>query len=322
MTKSSPSKPTKQQGPFVNLCRDKAFKRYFKSNLLLLRSLLESFLPLPKGRKIQEIRVIDSAIEPRREEGKQSILDLKVKLDNQELVNVEMQVFPKRGFVRRALYYVAGLFTGFLQKGKNYTDIHPAYSLIFTGFDMFKDREDYIHSFSMRSDKPPFFRFSDDLSITVVELSKFLDKNPDNLVDMKALWCYLLKESGGMSMKEAHILAEKGEDMKQATDHLIHLSKAEKDMLYEEALLREEADRRAREDYVRDEGIEQGMQQGIKQGVQQGIEQGMQQGMEKGRQEEKEQLVLNMLREGADISFISKVSGWTKEKIFQLKIKD
>ena len=64
-----------------------------------------------------------------------------------------------------------------------------------------------------------------------MELIKFLEKNPKNLVDRKAAWCYLLKESGSMSMKEAQILAETGEDMKQATDHLIQLSKDEKAML-------------------------------------------------------------------------------------------
>ena len=94
-----------------------------------------------------------------------------------------------------------------------------------------------------------------------------------------------------MSMKEAQVLAEKGEDMKQATDHLIQLSKEQKAMLYEEGLVREEAIRLSREDYVRKEG----------------------------RQEEKRQVILNMLKKGLDTSLISEVTGLSPEEIKKLQ---
>ena len=95
MTKS-PS-PHKKKGPFLDLCHDRAFKLYFKSNPLVLRSLLESFLPLPKGRKIKSVKTIDPFMESRDEEGKQAVLDLRVQLDSQEWVNVEMQLFHQSG---------------------------------------------------------------------------------------------------------------------------------------------------------------------------------------------------------------------------------
>ena len=283
MTKSSPLKPKK--GPFLNLCEDRSFKNFFKTNLSLLRSLLETFLPLPKGRKIENIQLVDPIIESQKEDGKQVILDLRVQLDNKEWVNVEMQAFPQKYFEKRSVYYLTRMFGGFLPKGEKYKKIHSAYSLIFAGFIMLKDSEDYIHSFSLRSDKPPFLRLSDDLNLTLVELIKFLEKSPKNLVDRKAAWCYFLKESGNMSMKEAQILAETGEDMKQATDHLIRLSKDEKAMLYEEGLFREKADRLAREDYVREEGMEKGMEKGMETGMEKGMEKGIQQGRQEGRQD-------------------------------------
>ena len=297
MTKFSHFKSKKS--PFLNLCEDRAFKSFFKTNLSLLRSLLETFLPLPKGRKIENIQLVDPIIESQKEDGKQVILDLRVQLDNKEWVNVEMQAFPQKGFEKRSVYYLTRMFGGFLPKGEKYTEIHSAYSLIFAGFLMFKSSEDHIHSFSLRSDKHPFFRLSDALNITVVELSKFLEKNPENLVDMRASWCYLLKESGDMSMKEAQILSEKGEDMKQATDNLIRLSKDEKAMLYEEGLFREKADRLAREDYVREEGMEKGRQE--------------------GRQDRDREVVLNMLRNNLNISLICKVTGLSLEEIKKLQ---
>ena len=42
-------------------------------------------------------------------------------------------------------------------------------------------------------------------------------------------------------------------------------------------------------------------------------------GIQKGRQEERQQVVLNMLQEKADISFVSKVTGLSEDEIKKLK---
>jgi predicted transposase/invertase (TIGR01784 family) len=58
----------------------------------------------------------------------------------------------------------------------------------------------------------------------------------------------------------------------------------------------------------------------INQGIEQGIEQGIDQGIDKGKWD----VVMNMLREGASIDFISKVTGFTAHQIkeFKEKIKE
>ena len=310
----------------MDLCHDKAFKIYFKSNPLVLRSLLESFLPLPKGRTIKSVMIVDPFMESRDEKGKQVILDLRAQLDNQEWVNVEMQLFHQRGFKRRMLYYLTKLYSNPLSEGGKYGELYPAYSLVFTGFDVFKDRKRWLHSFSMRSNDPPFFRFSGALNMTIVELDKFLRSRPEslkNLLDMASLWCYLLRKSGAMDMESARELAGKGKGMKEATEHLIKLSRDEKIRLYKEAQWREKAERLAREDYVREEGLEQGLQRGLEQGLQRGLEQGLQRGLEqglqqgvqKGRQEERRQLALKLLNKKTDISLISEVTGLSEAEI-------
>ena len=129
------------------------------------------------------------------------------------------------------------------------------------------------------------------------------------MLDIAELWCYLLKESGSMDMESARELAGKGEDMKEATDHLIKLSKDEKIRLYKEAQWQERADRLAREDYVREEGLKQGLQRGLKQG------------QEQGREQTTKQLVLKMLGKKTDISFISEVTGLSETEINKITDK-
>ena len=46
---------------------------------------------------------------------------------------------------------------------------------------------------------------------------------------------------------------------------------------------------------------------------------GERKGLRKGRQEERQQVVLNMLQEKADIAFIAKVTGLSEKEIKKLK---
>ncbi len=57
----------------------------------------------------------------------------------------------------------------------------------------------------------------------------------------------------------------------------------------------------------------EGYEKGIKEGIEQGIEQGMEHGVET--------VAINMLREGMDPGFISKVTGWPEQKIAELRKK-
>ena len=51
----------------------------------------------------------------------------------------------------------------------------------------------------------------------------------------------------------------------------------------------------------------------------QGIQVGIRKGIRKGRQEGRQEVVLNMLKEKTQVSFISKVTGLSKDEIKKLK---
>ena len=68
-----------------------------------------------------------------------------------------------------------------------------------------------------------------------------------------------------------------------------------------------------------EKGMEKGIEKGMEKGRKEGIEKGIQKGLEKGRQEERREVVLKMLEEKAEISLISKVTGFTEEEIKTIK---
>ena len=65
---------------------------------------------------------------------------------------------------------------------------------------------------------------------------------------------------------------------------------------------------------IKEEGRREGVQQGVQQGRQEGVQQGRQEGAQR-----MQAVVCNMLREKADISFISKVTGLPEAEIVKLK---
>ena len=94
---------------------------------------------------------------------------------------------------------------------------------------------------------------------------------------------------------------------------------------YLEAVLKESRKFRRLWEQVEKELVEEGIfQRGgfmdIREHIREkGIQEGIRKGMRKGRQEGRQEVVLNMLKEKTEVSFISKVTGLSKDEIKKLK---
>jgi len=146
-----------------------------------------------------------------------------------------MQAFPHKSFTKRILLYWAKNYGSQIKTGEKYKNLCPAYSLIFSVYDLFSETKSFYTSFSIRSDRSPYFCFNEDLRVVVVELSKFSKREPAALLDLREEWCYLLKESGKMGEREGRKLSERGQEMREAMFHLKELSREEGLRLVEEA---------------------------------------------------------------------------------------
>ncbi len=65
--------------------------------------------------------------------------------------------------------------------------------------------------------------------------------------------------------------------------------------------------------------LDEAREEGMRKGRLAGKKEGMSAGMEKGRQEGQKELILNMLKKSADLSFISEITGLSEEEINKLK---
>ena len=109
----------------LKVTNDYIFKKIFakKGNESILKDLLNSILQI----KIKSIEVIsDVNLERQLESNKLGILDLKAKLDEETIVNIEIQIINRYNMIERTLFYWSGLYYNVLQKGVDYKEIKKA----------------------------------------------------------------------------------------------------------------------------------------------------------------------------------------------------
>ena len=297
----------KQPKGNIDLTKDTDFKAYFKGPERILISLLNQFLPLDEGRKVQSVEILDPILSSEKEK-KNPVLDLIVQLDNKTSVNIEMQSVSKKNFKERILFYLAKLYTWNLESGEDYIKAPPTYSLVFTNFTVFKELKEYRSIFQLRADQNTQVVFSKHLSIVLVELNKFNKEGGlkgFDLFDFQELWCYILKNAKRMTEDELSLIAKRGPEMAEVTGRIVKLSKEVSDQMIDQAIQKDRIDRVAEREYAKEEGIEQGRKEGLEKGMEKGMA----------------LVAVNMLKTKTDISFIAQMTGLSEEEILKLKKK-
>ena len=299
----------------IKLTQDMAFQYFFKNDKEVLRDMLEAFVPLPDNTSIKEVSVLDSQslISPSR--SKRVIFDIKAQLSTGERINIEMQKYtPTSAFKKRILFYLSRLYSEKLQKGNNYEKVTPAYSLIFTTHDIFKkDFKDFYSEFLMMRKNKPCIKWSEEFGIILVELNKLKKTSPRELVDLKEKWCYFIRNADEEKKEKLHEIARLDKQMDKAVKRFKEMSESEAFRKQAEAEFLDKAERDTImwQEYYKEKGLKDGRKLGLKQGREQGLEQ--------GREQERQTMVLNMLKKKTDISFISEVTGLSKEQIEKIK---
>ena len=291
----------------IDLKKDLAFKLYFKGDTGVLISLLEHFLPLPPGSRIESVEVMDGeANTPHLAPAeKDFLLDFRAQIRRKEdgkllpveTINVEMQCDPQSYFTNRLLAYASRLYTAQIKPGpEGYKNLFPVYSLAFCAnnlreFASIPDRHYHLCTIR-REDTDPSRQplFCRGIQFVVVELAKFAKQTGD-LLDLRDAWCYLLKQSPNMSKSEFEAIRNKGKEMGNAVNKLWELSEEEHIRIRIEAREKQRMDQLAREQYQREEGREEG----------------------------RAEVALQMLGIGMDIPTVCKCTGLTPEEVEALK---
>ena len=270
---------------------DIVFKALFTKNRDVLKCFVADILDIPKN-DITELIVDNPEIYPDAKDGKESQLDLKLRVDD-KIVNVEIQLCNKVNYKDRVVYYWAKMFTDDLKKSEDYLLLKRTICISIVDFDLFKECKSPYSKFLILEENRHVL-LTDKFAILFLELPK-IDSNV-NKNDRKKLWLQFLKAE---TEEELDMLNKTGvPEIKTAVNFLHRMSADEK--LREAARMREKTirDEISAINFAKLEGRQEGRQEGREEGREEGIQEGIQVGREKGREEQKNELITKWRNKG------------------------
>ena len=134
----------------VKLTNNYAFQKIFK-NAKIVKGFLMALLNL-KEYEIKKIEITDPFTLGENNEEKEGILDIKLVLNQNRKINVEMQNTYQDDWTERSLFYNCRMFTDGFQKGHPYGELPPCIHVGILNFNQMIS-PNYYHKFCLMDEK-------------------------------------------------------------------------------------------------------------------------------------------------------------------------
>jgi len=185
---------------FINPKTDFAFKKIFgdEQNKEILISFLNAIL-YQGNSAIESLEILNPYQPPKIRGIKDTYLDIRAKLNNEQTVIIEMQVLNVEGFEKRILYNAAKAYSIQLDTGVDYTLLNPVIALTITDFEMFPNLDKVISRFVLKERDYLVDYLIYDIELVFVELPKF-GKKLEELETLTDKWIYFLKNAKSLEV--------------------------------------------------------------------------------------------------------------------------
>ena len=148
-------------------------------------------------------------------------LDLRVKFNDGEDCNIELQVRPFKFMENRLLEYWANMYSSKIHRGQKYDVLKPSISILITDYklDKFKEISHYHSKWNLREEHHKDLKLTNDIELHILEIPKV--KNSDMKNDELAQW---LKFIANPEDEEVQKIMCENKFYKQAREELAYLS--------------------------------------------------------------------------------------------------
>ncbi|MGM1021203.1 MAG: Rpn family recombination-promoting nuclease/putative transposase [Bacillota bacterium] len=275
----------------LNPRNDFLFKRIFGSEEnhdVLLAFLNRTFAEAGKP-PLSDIILLNPYTDKDSPRDKQSILDIRARTTEGEIINVEMQLFNKYDTEKRTLFYWSKQYSGQLQEGQPYSQLKRCVTINILDYALLRNNQ-YHNVFHLREDRTGI-SLIDDIEIHFLELPK-LDEQAVSIEEGGLVnWLLFLK---GADQSKWEVLTMNEPVLKKAMDTLEFLSQdLEARRQYED-----------RQKYLHDEAS---------------MYEAAEFAAKRATAEAKKEVARKLLALGVELSVIAKASGLTEDEIKVLK---
>ena len=295
----------------ITLTNDYAFKRLLGSeeNKPLLQDLLECILDL-SCEDVSDLELMDKELSKEELSDKTGILDVKLKLTNGTVIDIEIQASWNVSFVKRTLFYWAKMYTADFKAGESYDSLHKciAINIIADGFRL----NDAVHSEYVLQETVAHTMLTDVLEIHFLDLQaakrvkdeEAQDSNRSRLIN----W---LKFIGTSDKKERAMLAKTSSVLQMLNEKVdvLTLSPVEK-KLYESRM-------KLKSDIatISENQFNAGWQEGKLEGKLEGKALGLAEGEARGSRQKAVETAQILKQFGDSVQKIMQVTGLSKEEV-------
>lgn len=219
------------------LTNDYMFRVVFQENELARKGLIASVLHINPN-DIQSVTILNPITPGEKIDDKEFVLDLKVLLNNNHLINLEMQMTNQHNWQDRSLSYLCRSFDQ-LYKGEAYTEAKPATHIGFLNFARFPEYLEFNACYKLLNVKNHGL-YSDKFTLHVVDLTHIELATDEDKAWKIDYWARLFTAA---TWEEVKMIAEKDIHMQAAAEEMYILSA---DEMIEERC-------RARDDFMKQE---------------------------------------------------------------------
>ena len=212
-----------------SLKNDYMFRATLQTSNLALKGLTAALLHMPPE-EVVSVEITNPVELGKSIEAKDFILDLRVLLNNETIVNMEMQVLNLGNWPERSLGYLCRSFDS-LNRGQDYLEVRPVIQICFLDFTLFKDDPEFYSTYMFINVKKHTI-YSDKLKLSVVDLTKIENATEEDRLYGIDRWARLFKATTWEEMKA---LAEQSDFLREASEAFYRLSAEEKIRLQCEA---------------------------------------------------------------------------------------
>ena len=255
---------------------------------------------------IKETAILNTDLRKVHKEDKQGILDVRVSMNDDTEIDIEIQLNELKVWAERSLFYLAKMYAEQIEEGQNYDVLKKCVSISILDFKLLRDSDEFYSCFHFREDTRHTL-YTDKMEFHVIELPKLPEELKEKSDDL-LLWAKFINAE---RKEEFEMLSQKNEAIEKAYRRLQVISQdKEKRLEYE-----------AREKAVRDynQGMKEATERGIEIGEKRGIEIGEKRGIEIGREERAVGIAKKLFSFGMTPEDIAEATGLSAEQVEELR---
>ena len=217
--------------PFTN---DYMFRTILQKDKQVLKALVSALLHLEKD-SVKEVTITNPIELGAAISDKDFILDIRIDLDGEKLIDLEMQVTNQYNWPERSISYAARSFDH-LNSGQDYSEVLTVHSIGFLNYTLFPEAPEFFATYELRNRKTGKL-YSSKFSIHVLDLTKIdLASEEDKKFGIDR-WARLFMAK---TWEELRMVAKNNPDLLQASNELYTINKD--DLIRQQARARADAE--------------------------------------------------------------------------------